>query len=227
MATIYEDDEFDALAAKREASGAHRVIRKSHAWLIALIAVLVLAPLTGFGVGVLVANVRIGLPDKESASTAELEKPAADDSGDAAAADEDGATSESAAQAGTPAGADTQYGAAAPGAASAQNGANAAPDTAAEIKYGANVQVLNGARIRGFARQHANMLKAKGFTSLTAADYHSSDPRASTVYYADATMKSTATAIAAELGISNIAEDSTTVPDSNSVIVVLRSDLSE
>ena len=58
MAENYDADQFDIAAAKRRAVGVHREVKRSHAWLIALILVLLLAPLAGWGVGILMGNAR-------------------------------------------------------------------------------------------------------------------------------------------------------------------------
>ena len=56
MVNKYPEDEFDRLAAERATRGAHRRTRNVRPWLLSLIAVLILAPLIGLGIGSLMSG---------------------------------------------------------------------------------------------------------------------------------------------------------------------------
>jgi hypothetical protein len=67
--------------------------------------------------------------------------------------------------------------------------------------------VLNGAGIQGLAAKHQATLEAAGFTDVAASNLTGSKPDANVVVYEDDDMKSTAEAVAAELGISDVSQE--------------------
>lgn len=197
----YEHDEFDRIARERPLSGSHREEKKSHKWLIALIAVILLAPLVGIGVGYGLSEVRTGLAQEEQKENAQkIEKARQEE--EKKAAEEEAAAK-----------------------AKAEEEAKAAAEAA--IKYDAAISVLNGAGIAGFAADNQKKLGDAGFSDVIADNYFSEDPAESTVYYMDSSLKATAEKVAATLGISEVVEDASATSSEVPITVVLRSDLAE
>ena len=232
MAEVYERDEFDELAEQRNTEGAHRVRKRSYRWLIALLAVIVLAPLAGFGIGLMVASVRTGLQDSgtEAAASADTQ---ADGSGAANGAEPEADSAEQD-LGGQPGSGDA--GAAAPNTPTGEVGAadggsesagDEAEDPTATLNHEADVRVLNGAGVAGLAGRKADQLRQQGFTSVAADDYYADSPEISTVYYSGEAMEATAQAIADSLGVGVITDDISVLADENSIEVVLRSDAAQ
>lgn len=202
MATTYPEDEFDRQAAERTTVGVHRAPSSSRPWVIALIAVLVLAPLLGIGIGKLVAG------------------------SDSPAASETTATSEaSAAAASTPTEVTT-----APSTVptTAPTTAPAAPTpepsvsaSAAEPNLAHSVLVLNGRGTSGLAGQKARVLKSAGFTNTAVGDYKSQAPAESTIYYSGREFAGTAKLAGEKLGIVNLVDDAARASQLGSTIVVI------
>ncbi|AWE41653.1 LytR C-terminal domain-containing protein [Actinobaculum sp. 313] len=67
MAQEYPEDEFDAIAARRKVHGTHRPQRSNTRWWIALVAILIAAPLAGWGIIQLISADR---PAREATTTA-------------------------------------------------------------------------------------------------------------------------------------------------------------
>ncbi|MDR6939809.1 LytR C-terminal domain-containing protein [Arcanobacterium hippocoleae] len=198
----YALDEFDELAAKRQTYGAHRGYRRKYGWVIALAAILVLAPIAGVLAGEWLSSTGAA---KEAALKVQ-EKKAEDDS-----ASEKGAAEES-----QVAGSDTPDKAADPKAAAGANGENhdpsaevkpPAPEPKPEIKFATSVSVLNASGIQGLAREKSQLLRNAGFTKLVVDNYRGRRIAQSTVYYSDAALADTAKKVAADLGIVNIAQN--------------------
>lgn len=80
-------------------------------------------------------------------------------------------------------------------------------ETAAPVDFDAALAVLNGAGIQGLAAKHQATLEEAGFTDVEASNLTGSKPEANVVVYEDDDMKSTAEAVAAELGISEVSQE--------------------
>ncbi|WP_124054344.1 LytR C-terminal domain-containing protein [Arcanobacterium ihumii] len=209
MADNYPEDEFDLLAQERESHGAHRVPRNNHGWWIALIAILVFAPLIGIGAGQLYASTRTSSSETASSSTTESSTKETDKDSKSEDATKDSKDSSSS----STADANAQ-----------QQPAPAAPATppAPTPSMDAKVQVLNGKGTRGYAAQKTKVLTDGGYTSVVADNYTKSAPKAATVYFADDTMEVTARDIAAKLGISQVLKAPDVVKTPNQIVVILR-----
>ncbi len=214
MVNKYPEDEFDRLAAERTTRGAHRRTRNVRPWLLGLIAVLILAPLIGLGIGSLMSGRDTDPQAGETTATqtSDSGQPASDGDADATgegadgeAADGDGTTGE--ADGDAVEGEETEDGDA---------GANAEPN------LDASILVLNGRGTVGFAGENRDLLAAVGFTNLAVADYAGgAEPAESTVFYASPELEATANAVAEELGATGVVE-SAAATEGYDVIVVAR-----
>lgn len=208
MAEIYPEDEFDSIAATRTVRGAHRRPRKLSPWLIALIAVLVLAPIIGIGIGKFVTS---GASDS----------PAVETSQSAGAQDGADGSSEGADESSQPENqpADAQDQTAQPEEPTAQPTPEMAP-----ANMGHMVLVLNGRGTAGYATEQRDVLRAAGFTNTAAADYRGGDdPADSTVFYSTPEYAGTAQAAADALGITQVQQDVQVTGGVDApVVVVLR-----
>lgn len=202
MAKTYPEDEFDQLARERSTEGAHRKPLKSNHWLIALVGVLVLAPLVGWGAIQLLGDGSpkaasvLGLDDEETTVA-----PTGDPSGSATPTD---AASTSVAP--------TDDASATP---------SETPSVAAEPVLSTPIVVLNGRGTVGFAGENRDKLTADGFTSVLAADYTGGDtPVASTIYYKNADLKATADKVAEVLGVTELVESEGAVGEYEIAVVM-------
>lgn len=76
-----------------------------------------------------------------------------------------------------------------------------ASEGAGTVNKAATIRVLNGAGIQGLAAKGADVLKAAGYTAVTADDYKKNDLTVNTVYYKTPEMEATALDVATQLGI--------------------------
>lgn len=201
MAEKFSFDQFDQMAQNHSRAGAHRVQKKSHKWIIALVLVVVLSPLVGIGIGTLMSMMRTGAAP--AAQTAQSTGAVQGTSGQTNSATQGKKAPDSAASAN-----DNQAGAGA-----------AAP---AAVNLGAKISVLNGTGKDGLAARNAEKLTAAGFTSVTTGDYRETDPEQSAIYYHSSELKATAQKVAAEIGITALQEDAAKAHDAAGIVVVLR-----
>lgn len=200
MATTYPEDEFDRLAAERKTIGAHRQPPSGRPWIIAIIAVLVLAPLVGIGASKLFMGsdsprVETTVPAQQSSDPAEVTPEATDQAT---------ATETSAAPSEAPTATQTEAPVVSP------------PNLATRIL------VLNGRGTVGFAGEKSAVLQGAGFTNLSVADYKGgAEPAESTVYYSGADHEGTAKAAAEALGFANVVEDSAVTGQYGASVVVV------
>lgn len=204
MATTYPEDEFDRLAAERKTIGAHRQPPSGRPWIIAIVAVLVLAPLVGIGASKLFMGsdspqVATTAPAQQSSSSAEVTSgPSAEPTDPATAAETSAAPTE--APSATP---------------------TEAP-VVSKPNLGTRVLVLNGRGTAGFAGEKSAILQGAGFTNLNVADYKGgAEPAESTVYYSGADHEGTAKAAAEALGFANVVEDSAVTGQYGASVVVV------
>ncbi|CRH87996.1 Uncharacterised protein [Chlamydia trachomatis] len=191
-------DEFDELAAGRDTVGAHSLRKRSHKWAIALVAVMLMAPLVGIGIGFFMSSIRTSTQQAQPSVAAEADS-AKDSAPDESKAEDLGKKGND----------DTQ-------------GAKA-KEPAPIVNYSADIEIFNGSGIEGFAAAQSRVLEEKGFTNVTSDNYFKDTPEVNTVYYDTPASKATAQAVGAALGISSVIEDSAATSSENSVIVVLRS----
>lgn len=212
MAREYPEDEFDRLAAERTTVGAHRRPSSARPWLIGLLAVLILGPLVGIGIG----NVMSGddTPAAES-TTAAAEGSDGTGSGeptDGAGSDDAGAQESAAAE-----GAETE-GTGAEGSAGGEGadgegtheGETSEPteEPVAEPNLNHQVLVLNGRGVAGFAGENQEILNGEGFGNVYVADFRGgADPVESTIYYRSSEYAGTAQAVADTLGVAHVVLD--------------------
>lgn len=208
----YPEDEFDREARKREIYGAHRQPRKFSPWLMALVAVLVLSPAIGIGLGNLLGN----NPSAASAISEKIAETTGSDTTTSESTSSDTATGDTATT-------DAESDAAAAAAAEAEAAAKAEAEAKAAI-LSSQVQILNGTQINGLAAEKAEVLTSAGFTNVATGNYGFAAPAQSTVYFRDADSAAVAAEVAKQLGIDVQVEDANAVPSPLSVVVVLRSE---
>lgn len=188
MANTYPEDEFDRLATQRSVRGAHREPRRTRPWLIALVLVLVLAPICGIALGKVIGGNQ-GPEAAESSSAA----PAATAVETSAAPTEEATDGPSQSPSSNP---------------SAEPSGQASPEPTAEANLNHLVLVLNGRGTAGFAGQNEAILERAGFGNTAVADYHGGqDPVASTIFYSGPEYAGTARAVAEALGVGEVVED--------------------
>lgn len=188
----YPEDEFDKLAAERESQGAHRKPGFAHPWLIALVAVLVLAPLLGWGLGKMMSQ--------------------GDNSADATPST---SQSTSATETATATPSET------PSAPVSVEPSQTPSDPEEVETNDTPVAVLNGTRESGLANTKAGVLTEAGFTQVRAGNYTSGSPSNSTVFYKTEDAKTVAEEVAKLMGIERVSYLPEANSPEN-VIVVLR-----
>ncbi len=194
----YPEDEFDTLGADRVPQGVHRTPVPRWRRLLPFVVVLLVAPTLAYlGVSYL-ANQGSPSSSETSAAVATTEP-----------------TPSETADEGTP----TEEPSAAPS--ETEPTPTETPTEDADIQRGAAVFILNGAGVAGLAGQATGKLEADGFTDVTPADYASSVPTASTVYYNNPDLQATAEQVGTLLGITALRELATAT---DSIAVVLRGD---
>ncbi|MDY5585492.1 MAG: LytR C-terminal domain-containing protein [Arcanobacterium sp.] len=217
----YPEDEFDREARNREIYGAHRQARKFSPWLVALIAVLLLSPAVGVGLGYLLGN----NPSTASVITEKITESTNSESTNSSESttNSESSTTTTEETADETAKAEAEAAAAAEAKAQEEAAAKAEEEAKAAI-LSAQIQILNGTRINGLAGRKAGVLTSAGFTNVATGNYSFSAPAQSTVYYRDADSAAVAAEVASKLGISAQVEDINAVPSPLSVVVVLRSE---
>ncbi|USR79261.1 LytR C-terminal domain-containing protein [Arcanobacterium pinnipediorum] len=202
----YIEDEFDRLAQERESLGSHRQPRRFSPWLLALAAVLVLAPLLGWGIGLWAASDSTIAEKSTQDSSAEVQQPASPDQqpsqpGQQEPADEPASEDPESAE---------------------QDAQPSAPPAQPEIDKTIGVLVLNGRGEAGLAARTAQELADQGYENVNPGDYSNARlPIDTTVYYRDAAHLQVAQDIAKNLG--NVAvEDGTDLGLDADVVVILR-----
>ena len=197
MAHKYPEDEFDRLAAERTTTGAHRRPSNARPWLLALLAVLILAPI----VGILLGNAMSGgdSPAAEETTSAPVDGAEEPDGEDAA-----GTQGEDVAGADGPDGADSTD--AATVEPTEEPGPTDEPVAVPDMSH--QILVLNGRGTAGFAGENQAILQDQGFGNVLVADYQGgAEPAESTIYYSAPEYEGTAQAAAEALGVANVVEN--------------------
>lgn len=204
----YPIDEFDELAAQRQVAGAHRRRKSNRSWWIALVAIVILAPLAGWGVvnalgyhGTTSPTAHGTTASAPASVTPTVTTPATD-----------AATTSAPVETATP---------------TEEPQPSAEPTTEApQADHSMPVLVLNATKINGLAGKMKASLDAAGFTSVSVGDYRYATPAASQIYYPSEEAAVTATAVASALGIdpSNLILDAGATGGSQ-IVVVLAGDV--
>ena len=208
MAENYPEDEFDRLAAERTTTGAHRRPTNARPWLLALLAVLIVAPIAG----ILIGNAMSG-SDAETTPDATEQTTAPVDGEDAA-----GTQGEDVAGADGPDGADSTD------AATVEPTEEPEPtdEPVAVPDMSHQILVLNGRGTAGFAGENQAVLQDHGFGNVIVADYRGgAEPAESTIYYSSPEYEGTAKLAAEALGVANIVEDAEMARAYQAVIVAV------
>lgn len=216
----YEADEFDQLAAQRQTYGAHRIRRRKYGWIIAFVAILVIAPVAGVLGGQLLTQsdkAQELLSQSESENSQSQEATTGDETerSDQKKQQDDHAVdsqqeSQSAQVEPSEESPETQVQTTQP--------EQTAPEPV--INQAAPVSVLNAAGIQGLAREKAQILRNAGFTQVSADNYQGNQVTRSIIYYGDAASADTANKVAADLGISAVEENSN-IARAGSIVVIL------
>ncbi|QRV02019.1 LytR C-terminal domain-containing protein [Arcanobacterium phocisimile] len=188
----YIEDEFDRLARERQTLGAHRKPRRVSPWLIALVAVLVIAPLVGWGIGLWAASDSASEDDANPPATSQTEQQAPAEQPVAPESTEE-----------NPAGQPTPQ------------------PTEPVLNKDVSVQVLNGSGVNGAAGQTAEMLGGQGYTAVEPGDYTAGLPTETTVYYRNAGSIKEAEDIAKNIEGATV-DDGSDLGLSADIVVVLR-----
>ena len=218
----YPEDEFDRLALNRTVVG-HREPESNRIWWLAVLAIVVLAPVAGW------AFVHLGGADStaenkwptQSATPQQLPSPdatgkAEDEAEDGDTKDEAAAGDAAADKASEPSEKESEEATPSP---SASQTPSSGADKATEVR------LLNGSRVNGLAATKQQALAGAGFTNVVAGNYAGgAAPQTSTIYYATEADEATAKEVGSSLGISNIQFSPQSVVGGKGIVVVLRSD---
>ncbi|MCD4557725.1 LytR C-terminal domain-containing protein [Schaalia sp. lx-100] len=212
MSSQYPKDEFD-YAGEDMPVGIHRPRPSKWRSVWPFLAILVLAPLLGWGVSTLLTS--RGVIAQNNGTTATVEQPVQTQSAQSTQTSQT-AQSANAAQSAQSAQsvasrAETQQSEPASGSQSAS-----AP---APIRKDARISVLNGTGRNGLAAAKAEQLRGEGFTNTSAGNADNWAATVTTVYYKDSAMESTAREIANVLGITEVHAGNIGEPD---IAVLLR-----
>lgn len=175
----YPVDEFDRLASDRKVRGAHRRQESNRKWWIALVAILVCAPLLGWGIvhwAGQKAGPAGGEPTAEVTQTPSAEEttpPASDEATESATPSEEPSEEPTEEETEEPAG---------------------------DPILSTPVQVRNASDIPGYAASMQQKLYDAGYTEVGADNYPSMAPDVTQVFYPDESFKDTALNVAETLG---------------------------
>ncbi|MDP9801153.1 cytoskeletal protein RodZ [Arcanobacterium wilhelmae] len=197
----FPQDEFDKLASERGSLGAHRAPTSSRKkWWLALLAVVIVMPLLGVAFGYFYSTQQAA-PVQSVVSTPASQAPSAQASAPASLAP-------------------AEQSSAAPSV--AESSPSPAESSApADVNKAASVMLLNGKGVKGYAAQQQKALAADGFTNIEIGNYAKGTPAGTTVFYRDASLKSTADAVAAKFG-GEAVESAAAVGAGGQIVVVLR-----
>ena len=174
----YPVDEFDRLAANRTVRGAHRRRESGAKWWIALVAVLVCAPLLGWGIVHL-----MGGSGSSTTSTPSASVSAAPEQPQTEAPQTEAPQTEPPAE--TPAPPE-------------ETEPPAEPEPA---QLDLPVEVLNASNISGYAAANQEILWSVGFTNVATGNYPTMEPQITQIFYPDESFAATANEIAGQLGV--------------------------
>lgn len=199
----YPEDEFDAAGRERGPRGSHRRPRPLWRTLLPFLVVIIAAPLLAWG-AVSVLSGGDGAPQAQDTAGPPAPQTQAPEE-DTEAPSEEPAEPET-----------TEAG-------PTEEETTEEQEPAADVAYDSSISVLNGAGVSGLAGSVVEDLTAEGFTNAAAGNYAAGSPQATTLYYNNASLASTAQAIGAALGITNLVESAqaTTAVD---IAIVLRGD---
>ena len=170
----YPVDEFDQLAATRKVRGAHRRKETSFRWWIALVAVLVFAPLLGWGLVHLMGDEAPSGGPTPTATAPAGETSPAEQSGEPTTPAQESPTEEPPAE--------------------------PTPEPV-PVNYDLPVEVYNASEIAGYAAASQEILWNAGFASVATGNYPTLEMQLTQVFYPNEDSASTANEVAAQLGI--------------------------
>ncbi|MDD7385282.1 MAG: LytR C-terminal domain-containing protein [Actinomycetaceae bacterium] len=183
MESEYAEDEFDRLAAQRDVVGAHRAKQSNRAWWIGLFAVIVIAPLLGWGI------VHFILQADEAPHTAAVSaSPSASESASASPSAPSGA--------GTPSQSPTEE-----EQRSSTPSSTSTPSLPDGVAADSEIYLMASSSDVSLRQQMADTLKEHGFTNIDTARYTKSAPRSTTVYYQGSAQKAAAEYIGQTLNL--------------------------
>ncbi len=168
----YPVDEFDQLAATRKVRGAHRRRESNAKWWTALVAVLVCAPLLGWGIVHLMGDGTSSATDGPTAT--------------APPADTAPPSEQPAEQSETP---------------QEEVPPEEPPVEPAPVNVELPVEVYNASQISGYAAANQEILWSVGFTNVATGNYPTTAPQITQVFYPNEDYAATANEVAAQLGI--------------------------
>ena len=205
----YPEDEFDRAGRDRNPQGVHRSPRPVWRALLPVALVVVLAPLLAWAGITLLGGVGDDAPAVTATATTEpspapeptTEPPAAEPTAEPTPEPE--ATSPEATSEPTP--------------------EPTEEESTPAVKYSAQIAVLNGSGVNGLAGDLVAELSSEGFSGGAAADYSSSAPASTTLYYNNEDLEATAREVAQVLGIDTLVESASATASSD-IAIVIRSD---
>lgn len=202
----YPLDEFDKLAQDRTVGGAHRRKESNLRWWIALVAIVVLAPLAGWGV--------VNWADERDSASSSSTSTASESASATESTSTDAATTEAPAASSSASATATET-----------TTPEVTPEKTAEPVLSAGVDIYNGSGVTGLAKSKQTVLKQAGYTNTAVGNWGAAAPRNTTIYYAEGS-EATAKAVASALGIDHSRVVASNNLDGRQVRVVLRSDAS-
>ena len=157
MAENYPEDEFDRLAAERTTTGAHRRPTNARPWLLALLAVLIVAPIAGILIGNAMSGGDSPAPEETTSAPADgaVEPDGEGTDAEATEAGEDDATGEDSVEpTEDPLTDDSDTG-----------------EPVADADMNHQILVLNGRGTAGFAGENQAVFQDQGFGNVIVAVY--------------------------------------------------------
>lgn len=205
MSETYPTDDFDQLPQGGPV-GVHRRQRSPWAPVLPFLIVLLVVPLLAWGVATLIQR---NVPEEEVVEVLSQSEQVVQSGGETTEVEEQ-------VEVVIP---ESDVPTAAPDDPSAeQTPSPTTPTETGAVHYDAGVQVLNGTGIAGHAAGVADAVVAAGFANASAANADGWLADENTVFYSDASMLSTAQAVAAAAGISAIVENADVAPPGSLVV---------
>lgn len=203
MSETYPTDDFDQLPDGGPV-GVHRKQRNPWAPVLPFLIVLLVVPLLAWGVATLIQR---NVPEEEVVEVIGQSEQVVQSDGETTETEEQ-------VEVVIP---DSDVPTAAPDDPSAEQTPSPTPPTGA-VNYDAEVWVLNGSGIPGHAGEVADAVIGAGFANASAGNADGWLADQNTVFYSDASMLSTAQAVAAAAGISAVVENSDVAPSGTLVV---------
>lgn len=214
MANKYPEDEFDVAARERSTQGAHRKKESNLKWWIALVAILILAPLVGLGL--------IRLNTMDVRTTAPTPSQIAPTVAESVAVPEDAENSQAESSEQEEPGAPAAEEPTAEEPSADETSPEPSEEPTAEADKTRPVSLLNASGITGYAAQKQKTLLEAGFTNVAIGNYRHAAPAQSQIYYPKASDLQTVQAIGESLGITQFTENARATGGDQIVVVLAR-----